>query len=101
MDTDSSDKENNGVQEFPVVTEDTPAQYINSIRGRPLLVDPYNYVYVRMKEKKGKTYWTCQRERSKLFPRYDYDIFGTNFNIVVVQTRLIMIQLHILSYFVI
>jgi hypothetical protein len=77
MDSDS-DKENDDVPEFPVVTEDTPAQYMDSIRGRPLLVDPYNYVYVRSKEKKGKTYWTCQRDRSKLFPRYSFDILGTN-----------------------
>jgi hypothetical protein len=64
MDSDS-EKEN----EFPVVSSEVPANYMESQRGGPLLVDPYNYVYNRMKESKGRTYWRCQRERSKLFPR--------------------------------
>jgi hypothetical protein len=64
MDSDSK-KEN----EFPVVSGKVPANYMESQRGAPMLIDPYNYVYNRVKEVKGTTYWKCQRERSKLFPR--------------------------------
>jgi hypothetical protein len=85
MDSDS-DKENDDVPEFPVVTDDVPAQYVDSIRGRPMLVDPYNYVYVRAKEVKGKTYWTCQRERSKLCQRYIFDVFEAYFGLFCALT---------------
>jgi hypothetical protein len=65
MDNVDSDKEN----EFPEVTSDVPAKWMASNKGRPLLVDPYNYVYVKMKDYKGKTYWRCQRDQSKLCER--------------------------------
>jgi hypothetical protein len=67
MDTDS-EKENEA-SEFPEVTEETPATFMASKMGRSLLVDPNNYVYNRMRERNGKTYWRCQREISKLYPR--------------------------------
>jgi hypothetical protein len=67
MDTDS-EKENEA-SEFPEVTEEVPAKFMDSRKGKPLLVDPFNYVYVRMKDVEDKTYWRCQRERSKLLPR--------------------------------
>jgi hypothetical protein len=65
----SSEDEVADVHDFPVVSEDTPAQYVTGKQGKPLLLDPFNYLYVKMKEKKGKIYWRCQREVSKLFPR--------------------------------
>jgi hypothetical protein len=69
METSDSENEIDDVHAFPVVSEDTPAQYLTGKKGNPLLVDPFNYVYVKMKDKKAKTYWRCQREVSKLFPR--------------------------------
>jgi hypothetical protein len=68
MESDS-DKENNDVPEFPEVNDKVPAKFMDSRRGRPQLVDPYNYVYSRMKDVKDRTYWRCVREVSKLFPR--------------------------------
>jgi hypothetical protein len=65
----SSDNEVDDVLDFPVVSKDTPAQYVTGKQGKPLLLDPFNYLYVKMKDKKAKTYWRCQREVSKLFPR--------------------------------
>jgi hypothetical protein len=67
MDTDS-EKENEA-SEFPVVEEETPAKFMATQKGRPLLVDPNNYLYNRMKERNGKTYWRCQREVSKICAR--------------------------------
>jgi hypothetical protein len=64
MESDS-DKEN----DFPEVTDEVPVRFVESRKGRPLLVDPYNYMYNRMKEVGDKIYWRCQREVSKLFPR--------------------------------
>jgi hypothetical protein len=54
---------------FPEVTESVPAQFTESKRGRPLLIDPYNYVYQKNRDYNGKTYWRCVREQSKVFPR--------------------------------
>jgi hypothetical protein len=68
MESDS-DKENDEHSEFPVVTDDVPVQYIAGKQGKGLLVDPFNYVYVKMKSRKDKTYWRCQRDISKLCPR--------------------------------
>jgi hypothetical protein len=69
MESSDSENEVDDVHAFPVVSEDTPAQYVTGKSGKPLLVDPFNYVYNKMKEKKGRTYWRCQREVSKLYPR--------------------------------
>jgi hypothetical protein len=69
MDSDS-EKENEDAPEFPEVTEDVPVKWMESRKGKQLLVDPYNYVYENMKTVKNTTYWRCQRSRSKLFPRY-------------------------------
>jgi hypothetical protein len=67
MESDS-DKENDE-HDFPVVDDEVPVSFVESRKGRPLLVDPFNYVYNRMKEVGDKVYWRCQREVSKLFPR--------------------------------
>jgi hypothetical protein len=69
METSDSKNDVDDVHAFPVVSEDTPAQYVDGKQGKPLLVDPFSYVYVKMKERKDKIYWRCQREVSKLFPR--------------------------------
>jgi hypothetical protein len=80
METDS-EKEND-IPDFPEVNDNVPAKFINSQMGKPLLVDPYNYVYCRMKEVNGKTYWRCQREVSKILPRY-LDMILTFLSIVL------------------
>jgi hypothetical protein len=75
MDSDSSDKENDDVAEFPEVSDEVPANYLASRKGKKLLLDPYNYLYEKEKElEDGKCRWRCQRKRSKIYPRYDWII---------------------------
>jgi hypothetical protein len=68
MESDS-DKENDDVPEFLEVTDEVPAKFMDSRRGRPQLVDPYNYIYSKMKDVKDRTYWRCVLEVSKLYAR--------------------------------
>jgi hypothetical protein len=68
MDDTDSDKENE-TSEFPEVSSDIPVKWMVSKMGKNMLVDPFNYVYTKMKDYKGKTFWRCQRALSKVFPR--------------------------------
>jgi hypothetical protein len=73
MQSDSSDKENDDVAEFPEVSDPVPAKFLTSKMGHKLLLDPFNYVYEKEKElKDDKCRWRCQRKRSKIFPRYNF-----------------------------
>jgi hypothetical protein len=69
MDDTDSDKENETESEFPEVANDVPVKWMTSKKGKNLLVDPFNYVYTKMKDYKGKTFWRCQRCLSKVLPR--------------------------------
>jgi hypothetical protein len=55
---------------FPAVTSDVPAKYLETKRGKQCLVDPYNYTYHKNRDYKGQTFWRCVRERSTVLPRY-------------------------------
>jgi hypothetical protein len=64
---DDSDEEN--VHKFPEVTEDAPAKFTMSKRGKPMLIDPFNYLYQKNRDYKGQTFWRCSREQSTVLPR--------------------------------
>jgi hypothetical protein len=59
------DKEN----DFPEVSSDVPAKYMETKRGGRCLIDPFNYTYNKINEYKGKVFWRCCRERSTVLPR--------------------------------
>ena len=57
-----------GCENFPTLTSDAEAKYLTSQRGKKQLLDPFNYVYCRDVEVKGKTYWSCIRKKSLVLP---------------------------------
>ena len=56
------------MENLPTVTQEVPADYTLTKRGQKMLVDPYNYNYCKLKEKNGRTFWTCPRRKSKIHP---------------------------------
>jgi hypothetical protein len=68
MESDS-EKENKDVPEFPEVGEAVPVKFVESQRGNPMLVDPFNYVYEKDKTCEDTIRWRCTRKRSKIHPR--------------------------------
>lgn len=56
------------MENLPVVKTDQPAAYVESKRGNPLLLDPFNYIYCKDKQVGQRGYWHCVRKSSKNQP---------------------------------
>jgi hypothetical protein len=54
---------------FPEVTGEVPTEFTASKRGRPLLIDPFHYLYHKDKDYKDQTFWRCSRQQSTVLPR--------------------------------
>jgi hypothetical protein len=66
----SSENEHNDVPDFPEVSDEVPAKYLESLKGSRKLVDPFSYVYEKdTAVENSRVRWRCVRKRSKIYPR--------------------------------
>jgi hypothetical protein len=54
--------------DFPVVKDTMPGKYQPTSHGGRVLIDPFNYTYIKSKTVNDRIYWFCQRARSKILP---------------------------------
>jgi hypothetical protein len=54
--------------EYPVIAQPERSIFSSTTKGKPLLMDSFNYEYVLNKEVKDRKFWKCKNDRSKLHP---------------------------------
>jgi hypothetical protein len=60
--------EGGDVNDFPCISGPEKSTFSTTIRGKQLLIDSLNYEYIYNRENKGRKYWVCKNDRSKLHP---------------------------------
>jgi hypothetical protein len=60
--------EGGDVVPYPAISGPEKSIYSTTSHGKPLLIDSLNYEYFFNCESKGRKYWICKNEKSKLHP---------------------------------